>query len=147
MRIPALVLALILPVIMVFSAALVIQAGIRIDSAEDLKQRIISRLLLLLTAFTQKFPQSCPGSQPGKSWIKQAKMHTLISESFITEILSPSKTPPDWLIPSMILRNGVHRRSIPMITGSSWALPPRRVKQNICTILISKKLWKTEPCS
>ena len=39
MRIPALVLALILPVIMVFSAALVIQAGIRIDSAEDLKIR------------------------------------------------------------------------------------------------------------
>ena len=39
MRIPALVLALILPVIMVFSAALVIQAGIRIDSAEDLKTK------------------------------------------------------------------------------------------------------------
>lgn len=36
MRIPALVLALILPLIMVFSAALVIQAGIRMDSAEDL---------------------------------------------------------------------------------------------------------------
>ena len=39
MRIPALVLALILPVIMVFSAALVIQAGIRMDSAEDLKTK------------------------------------------------------------------------------------------------------------
>ena len=26
-----------------------------------------------------------------------------------------------------------------MMTGSSWALPPRRVKQNICTIPISKK--------
>ena len=39
MRIPALVLALILPVTMVFSAALVIQAGIRIDSAEDLKTK------------------------------------------------------------------------------------------------------------
>ena len=95
MRIPALVLALILPLIMVFSAALVIQAGIRMDSAEDLKQRIIYRPLLLLTAFTQKLPQSCPESQPEKSWIKQTKMHTLISESFITEILSPSKTPPD----------------------------------------------------
>ena len=91
MRIPALVLALILPLIMVFSAALVIQAGIQMDSAEDL----ISRPLLLLTAFTQKLPQSCPESQPRKSWIKQTKMHTLISESFITEILSPSKTPPD----------------------------------------------------
>ena len=95
MRIPALVLALILPLIMVFSAALVIQAGIRMDSAEDLKQRIISRPLLLLTAFTQKLPQSCPESQPEKSWIKQTKLHTLISKSFITEILSPSKTPPD----------------------------------------------------
>ena len=39
MRIPALVLALILPLIMVFSAALVIQAGIRMDSAEDLKTK------------------------------------------------------------------------------------------------------------
>ena len=39
MRIPALVLALILPLIMVFSAALVIQAGIRMDSAEDLKNK------------------------------------------------------------------------------------------------------------
>lgn len=95
MGIPALVLALILPLIMFFSAALVIQAGIQMDSAEDLKQRIISRPLPLLTAFTQKLPQSCPESQPRKSWIKQTKMHTLISESFITEILSPSKTPPD----------------------------------------------------
>ena len=39
MRIPALVLALILPLIMVFSAALAIQAGIRMDSAEDLKTK------------------------------------------------------------------------------------------------------------
>ena len=39
MRIPALVLALILPLFMVFSAALVIQAGIRMDSAEDLKTK------------------------------------------------------------------------------------------------------------
>ena len=95
MRIPALVLALILPLIMVFSAALVIQAGIRMTQQKILKQRIISRPLLLLTAFTQKLPRSCPESQPEKSWIKQTKMHTLISESFITEILSPSKTPPD----------------------------------------------------
>ena len=39
MRIPALVLALILPLIMVFSAALVIQAGMQMDSAEDLKTK------------------------------------------------------------------------------------------------------------
>ena len=39
MRIPALVLALILPLIMVFSAALVIQAGIQMDSTEDLKTK------------------------------------------------------------------------------------------------------------
>ena len=65
MRIPALVLALILPLIMVFSAALVIQAGIRMDSAEDLKTK--DYFLLLLTAFTQKLPRSCPESQPEKS--------------------------------------------------------------------------------
>ena len=39
MRIPALVLALILPLIMIFSAALVIQAGMQMDSAEDLKTK------------------------------------------------------------------------------------------------------------
>lgn len=37
--IPALVLALILPLIMVFSAALVIQAGLQMDSVEDLKTK------------------------------------------------------------------------------------------------------------
>ena len=95
MRIPALVLALILPLIMVFSAALVIQAGIRMDSAEDLKTKDYFQTSAFADSFTQKLPRSCPESQPEKSWIKQTKMHTLISESFITEILSPSKTPPD----------------------------------------------------
>lgn len=94
MRIPALVLALILPLIMVFSRHWC--PGRYPDGlCEDLKTKVISRPLLLLTAFTQKLPQSCPESQPEKSWIKQTKMHTLISESFITEIPSPSKTPPD----------------------------------------------------
>ena len=46
MRIPALVLALILPLIMIFSAALVIQAGMQMDSAEDLKTKDYSRPLL-----------------------------------------------------------------------------------------------------
>ena len=111
MGIPALVLALILPLIMFFSATLVIRAGIQMDSVDDLK------------------------------------LHTLISESFITEILSPLKTLPDLPTPSTILRNGARRVSLPMMTGSSWGSPPRKAKQNICTILISKKLWKMEPCS
>ena len=63
MRIPALVLALILPLIMVFSAALVIQAGIRMDSAEDLKTKDYFQT----SAFAQKLPRSCPESQPEKS--------------------------------------------------------------------------------
>lgn len=37
MGIPALVLALILPLIMFFSATLVIRAGIQMDSVDDLK--------------------------------------------------------------------------------------------------------------
>ena len=39
MGIPALVLALILPLIMFFSATLVIQAGIQMDSVDDLKTK------------------------------------------------------------------------------------------------------------
>ena len=88
MRIPALVLALILPLIMVFSAALVIQAGIRMDSAEDLKTKDYFQTSAFADSFYSK-------ASTILSWIKQTKMHTLISESFITEILSPSKTPPD----------------------------------------------------
>lgn len=58
MGIPALVLALILPLIMFFSATLVIRAGIQMDSVDDLKTKIISRLLLLLTTSTQKLLRS-----------------------------------------------------------------------------------------
>lgn len=39
MGIPALVLALILPLIMFFSATLVIRAGIQMDSVDDLKTK------------------------------------------------------------------------------------------------------------
>jgi len=39
MRIPALVLGLILPLVMAFSAALVIQAGIQMDSVNDLRTK------------------------------------------------------------------------------------------------------------
>ena len=66
---------------------------------------------------------------------------------FVLISRSPLKTLPDLPTPSTILRNGARRVSLPMMTGSSWGSPPRKAKQNICTILISKKLWKTEPCS
>ena len=39
MRIPALILGLILPLVMVFSAALVIQAGVQMDSVNDLRTK------------------------------------------------------------------------------------------------------------
>ena len=39
MRIPALVLGLILPLVLAFSAALVIQAGIQMDSVNDLRTK------------------------------------------------------------------------------------------------------------
>lgn len=55
MRIPALILGLILPLVMVFSAALVIQAGVQMDSAMISEQRIISRLLPFPMIFTPKF--------------------------------------------------------------------------------------------
>ena len=126
MRIPALVLALILPVIMVFSAALVIQAGIRIDSAEDLKTKDYFQTSAFADNFYSKISTILSGISAREILDKQTKMHTLISESFITEILSPSKYLRNWPILSMTLRNGAHRRSIPMMTGSSWALPPRR---------------------
>ena len=95
MRIPALVLALILPLIMVFSAALVIQAGIRMDSAEDLKTKDYFQTSAFADSFYSKASTILSGISARRSWIKQTKLHTLISESFITEILSPSKTPPD----------------------------------------------------
>ena len=95
MRIPALVLALILPLIMVFSAALVIQAGIRMDSAEDLKTKDYFQTSAFADSFYSKASTILSGISAREIWIKQTKMHTLISESFITEILSPSKTPPD----------------------------------------------------
>ena len=95
MRIPALVLALILPLIMVFSAALVIQAGIRMDSAEDLKTKDYFQTSAFADSFYSKASTILSGISAREILIKQTKMHTLISESFITEILSPSKTPPD----------------------------------------------------
>ena len=95
MRIPALVLALILPLIMVFSAALVIQAGIRMDSAEDLKTKDYLQTSAFADSFYSKASTILSGISAREILDKTNEMHTLISESFITEILSPSKTPPD----------------------------------------------------
>ena len=141
MRIPALILALILPLIMVFSAALVIQAGIQMDSAEDLKTKDYFQT----SAFADSF---------------YSKISTILSGISAREILD--KTNEDSYIDLGELYNGdslsfkntsglaysfKDLKKWSSQTGSSWALPPRRVKQNICTIPISKKLWKTEPCS
>lgn len=58
MGIPALVLALILPLIMFFSATLVIRAGIQMDSVDDLKTKDYFQTSALLTTSTQKLLRS-----------------------------------------------------------------------------------------
>ena len=147
MRIPALVLALILPVIMVFSAALVIQAGIRMDSAEDLKTKDYFQT----SAFADNF---------------YSKISTILSGISAREILD--KTNEDAYIDLGELYNGdslsfkntsglaysfndlKEWSSQTIHSNDNWivlGLTTRRVKQNICTILISKKLWKTEPAA
>lgn len=147
MRIPALVLALILPLIMVFSAALVIQAGIRMDSAEDLKTKDYFQT----SAFADSF---------------YSKASTILSGISAREILD--KTNEDAYIDLGELYNGdslsfkntsglaysfndlKEWSSQTIHSNDSWivlSLTTPEVKQNICTIPISKRLWKTEPCS
>ena len=138
MGIPALVLALILPLIMFFSATLVIRAGIQMDSVDDLKTKDYFQT----SAFADNFYSKASAILTG---ISAREILDKTAES--AYILSPLKTLPDLPTPSTILRNGARRVSLPMMTGSSWGSLPRKAKQNICTILISKKLWKMEPCS
>ena len=145
MGIPALVLALILPLIMFFSATLVIRAGIQMDSVDDLKTKDYFQTSAFADNFYSKASAILTGISAREILDKTAESAYIdLGELYNGD---PLKTLPDLPTPSTILRNGARRVPLPMMTGSSWGSPPRKAKQNICTILISKKLWKMEPCS
>lgn len=146
MGIPALVLALILPLIMFFSATLVIRAGIQMDSVDDLKTKDYFQTSAFADNFYSKASAILTGISARKSWIKQPKAHTLISENFITEILSFKNT--SGLAYSF---NDLKEWSSQSITSNDdWIVlglttPEGETKYMYYSDF--KKLWKMEPCS
>ena len=142
MRIPALILGLILPLVMVFSAALVIQAGVQMDSVNDLRTKDYFQTSAFSNDFYAKVSTILNGIS-AREILDQADENTYIDlgELYNGDSLSFKNT--SGLAYSF---NDLKEWSSQTIhSNDSWIV--RRVKQNICTIPISKRLWKTEPCS
>ena len=146
MRIPALVLGLILPLVMAFSAALVIQAGIQMDSVNDLRTKDYFQTSAFSNDFYTKISTILNGIS-AREILDQADENTYIDlgELYNGDSLSFKNT--SGLAYSFNDLKEWGLQSIPMMTGSSWASPPRKAKPNICIIPIFPKLWKMAPCS
>ena len=109
MRIPALVLGLILPLVLAFSAALVIQAGIQMDSVNDLRTKDYFKTSAFSNDFYTKISTILNGIS-AREILDQADENTYIDlGELFTEILFPSKTPPVLPTPLTILKNGACR--------------------------------------
>ena len=147
MGIPALVLALILPLIMFFSATLVIRAGIQMDSVDDLKTKDYFQTSAFADNFYSKASAILTGISAREILDKTAESAYIdLGELYNGDSLSFKNT--SGLAYSF---NDLKEWSSQSITSNDdWivlGLTTPEAKQNICTILISKKLWKMEPCS
>ena len=106
----ALILGLVLPLVMVFSGILMIRAGFKMGSVNDLKTKDYFQSSAFYDDFYTKASDILCG-------ISAREILNTADENFITETHSPSKTLPVLPILSKISRTGVHRIFILMMPG------------------------------